>query len=856
MGLVLALLLCSGRLLAAGPGTAPSLAQALNPDGTLRPEATGSFDARQFQLSTAPDGTPVFRPLGAARAATANQWSEGFGLPGTNNLVFAVARFNGSLYVGGTFTLAGNVGARNIARWDGAAWHSLGTGTANGVNDAVNALTVFNNELYVGGRFTTAGGGAAPYLARWNGTAWNPLSQPIDWAAPIGITALAAQGNSLYVGGAFSVTTAQGSANNVARWDGTAWAALGTSSVNGQLVTALAVSGTDLYVGGDFTTADGASANKIARWDGSAWHSLGTSTANGLGSNSTVYALAAVGSNVYVGGSFTSAAGVPVQDIAHWDGTAWHALGGSSGLSLTGTVLAIAFDGTTLYAGGFINTTNGTPVGGIARWDGSTWASLGPAATPGVNSHIRALHLDGAQLYAGGGFSAAGGTTADNVAVWNGSTWGALPTGATNGLSGRVGNNTPSLNAVAIAGSDVYVGGSFARAGSVYATNVARWDGRAWHSVGAAGAASGPIGDIRALAVVGNSLYVGGNIQGIDGQQAPWGTLVRWDGTAWSVVLGSGVVHALATDGTQLFAGGEIATITSTLGFVGRWDGSTWTQLGSTNRPVRALLMQGSTLYAGGEFTAIDGQAMNSIASWNGSAWNAVGTGVTGPVYALAASGPALYAAGGFTTAGSAPAFLVARWDGSTWAGMGTTPANTTGSVGTPAYAYSLAIHGSDVYVGGQFEMLGGAAGTNNLARWDGSAWHSANSGLNGRVRALASAPAQPLVAGGDFSALADNSRACSAFGIYDDATITATAAAAPAAPTYLYPNPARATATLALPAAPTARPVLVLDAVGRVVHRATLPAHAPAVVLKVASLPAGLYTVRCADTVVRLVIE
>ena len=33
------------------------------------------------------------------------------------------------------------------------------------------------------------------------------------------------------------------------------------------------------------------------------------------------------------------------------------------------------------------------------------------------------------------------------------------------------------LNAVAVSGSDVYVGGQFTSAGSVYATNIAKWNG-------------------------------------------------------------------------------------------------------------------------------------------------------------------------------------------------------------------------------------------------------------------------------------------------------------------------------------------------------------------------------------------
>ena len=48
------------------PGTAtPALAGALRPDGTLRPDARGSFDATGYTMGTAPDGHPVFRPSGA-----------------------------------------------------------------------------------------------------------------------------------------------------------------------------------------------------------------------------------------------------------------------------------------------------------------------------------------------------------------------------------------------------------------------------------------------------------------------------------------------------------------------------------------------------------------------------------------------------------------------------------------------------------------------------------------------------------------------------------------------------------------------------------------------------------------------
>ena len=90
-------------------------------------------------------------------------------------------------------------------------------------------------------------------------------------------------------------------ANRIAKWNGSAWSALGTE-MNGT-VYALAVSGTDLYAGGGFlfTTAGGGSANYIAKWNGSAWSPLGT------GVDSTVRALAVSGTDLYAGGYFAFA---------------------------------------------------------------------------------------------------------------------------------------------------------------------------------------------------------------------------------------------------------------------------------------------------------------------------------------------------------------------------------------------------------------------------------------------------------------------------------------------------------------------------------------------------------------------
>src|ERR1039458_1494505 len=127
------------------------------------------------------------------------------------------------------------------------------------------------------------------------------------------------------------------------------WVSLGSGmGGNGSStsVGALAVSGTNLYVGGFFDTAGGGMAYNIAKWDGSAWSALGWGMIN---SGSAVSALAVSGTDLYAGGGFARAGGVTANGIAKWDGSTWSALG--SGMN--GPVSALAVGGTDLYAGGY-----------------------------------------------------------------------------------------------------------------------------------------------------------------------------------------------------------------------------------------------------------------------------------------------------------------------------------------------------------------------------------------------------------------------------------------------------------------------------------------------------------------------
>ncbi|HNB58155.1 MAG TPA: hypothetical protein PKV06_14370 [bacterium] len=102
------------------------------------------------------------------------------------------------------------------------------------------------------------------------------------------------------------------------------------------------------------------------------------------------------------------------------------------------------------------------------------WEAQGGTIPPGLSGTVNAIAVTGSDVYVGGSFSSMNGnTTAAYIAKWNGTSWEALGTGV---------NNT--VNAITISGSDVYVGGSFTTAGGVSTPGIARWDGSAWHSVG------------------------------------------------------------------------------------------------------------------------------------------------------------------------------------------------------------------------------------------------------------------------------------------------------------------------------------------------------------------------------------
>lgn len=187
----------------------------------------------------------------------------------------------------------------------------------------------------------------------------------------------------------------------------------------------------------------------------------------------------------------------------------------------------------------------------------------------------------------------------------------------------------------------------------------------------------------------------------------------------WSALLTSTeAVDALVPDGSGgFFAGGTFTTIGGTAAArIARWNGSTWSALGSGLSggvtAVSALLRTSSgTLIAAGTFTTAGGVAASHIARWNGSSWSALGSGISGFGVQRLVEMPNgdVMVLGNFTAAGGVPATNIARWNGSSWSALGS---------GVQSPGGMLVRQNGELVVGGQFAGL-----TSFVASWNGSSW-------------------------------------------------------------------------------------------------------------------------------------
>ncbi|MBL9076219.1 MAG: hypothetical protein JNL08_01870 [Planctomycetes bacterium] len=583
------------------------------------------------------------------------------------------------LVFGGAFSRIGHIAANNVATFDPVTgvWSPMGAGIPGSPNyPAVFDFTVYQGNLIACGAFS----GGFSGIAEWNGSSWLPFNGGVSsgGAPGVGQAIVVAPNGDLVIGGVFD--NAGGvPVNNIARWTPTGWAAMGNGLPGSVLGLTIDING-DVVACGNFGAA-------VRRWNGATWVSVGAA-------GSPVESVATLPNGA---ATLVMAAGGHV--FAYGAG-AWTQLGTIAGVKKIVTM-----------ASGLV--AMGTfPGGGMAQWSGVAWTPLNTpddATTAVVQSQAMGTMVAIGSHY---GLSSA----YDTIRVLRG-TWDPLIDGGTNGAIHDM-VTLPNGDAVAV--------GDFTVIGGVDARFVARYDGTAWHALGAGlnGAA------LTAVVLSSGDLVVGGAFSKAGGALA--NHIARWDGSAWST-YGSGFngyVYALARSHTTVYdflIGGDFTTANgfsapyfafasgTAIGGVG---------LNSVNGIVRAILpLANNTALVGGDFTGAGASVASHVAQFSGSAFYGLGSGINGSVYDLALLNNGDVVAGGlFTVAGGVAADKVARWNGSSWSAMG----SGSSPSGIPGAGWVQDLHvlpGGDLLAGGLFASAGGAAGSANVARWNGLAW-------------------------------------------------------------------------------------------------------------------------------------
>lgn len=461
----------------------------------------------------------------------------------------------------------------------------------------------------------------------------------------------------------------------------------------------------------------------------------------------------------YVGGAFSqqqapTGAGliVPASGAGTPDPSAFPKVIGSIGATVA--------DG----SGGWFVGGGFSEIGGVVRQNLAHVLANGTvdaAWHPNTDGYVSDLALSGSTLYLGGDFEAVAAQPRHHLAALSASTgqltaWNPDPSGGFD-----------LIHDLAVAGTTVYVGGDFSTISgqprqSLAAVNATTGAATAWNPN-----PSGGFNDVLALTVSASTVYVSGDFTAIGGQ-------ARTDLAAFDIASGditpwnpnpndnANVSGGLAVSGTTVYVGGDFSTIggqaRSGLAALDATTGNATAWNPSPDQAIDHLWTAGSAVYATGDFTTIGGQTRRNLAaldtgSGNATPWN---PSPSSNVNALAVSGASVYVGGDFAGAGPPRASVrgVARVlpDGTLdtdW------HPNPIGNVN------ALAVSGSTLYVGGFFSSIGGQA-RGNLAAVDRTtgtvgAWNP-NADFGG-INDLAVVGSSTVYANGFFSTIGGQPR-------------------------------------------------------------------------------------------------
>ncbi len=578
----------------------------------------------------------------------------------------------------------------------------------------VKATTAYNNTLYIGGVFSLIGQNTGHFIGidtanghPINRSIWPKINGAVYKAIPDGI-------GGWIIGGSFS-KAGDSVRHNLVQIDSSGHVTAFNPNPD-SLVKSLLLIGADLYVSGNFRHICGGTKTRLAKMTFpscilSMW---------APNPNNTVNEIQFYGSKLYVGGWFTNIGGMARNYIASIDtasGNAyvWNAYATGS------MVQTITFHNNLIYVGGSFNNIGGQPRSNIASIDtgtaiATTWD---PHATGTVN---KIIFID-TTVYALGSFNNIGSQLRNGFGEVDEFYGLATPFNPTSTISYY------AFYDMVLSGSKLFIGGGGY-------TSRYGYMGLFTHDnyIGVIDIPTATFfpekyiceDQVYTLGMSGNKLFAGGDFSEMGCKYRLNGAAIDMDAdtiTNWNPEAFEGI-NCIAVSPTRVYIGGDFTTLSTTYftdayyfaatdPLTGKYD-SAFTPNVEYPSVVNKLLYDNGNVYVAGYLAGIGGYSRSGVAkvsATDGSldiGWNPSSTFTIG-IKAMAADSNQIYLGGNFYMLGGQPRNNLGAVSKVTGLATAWNP-NVSGTV------YDLLINNGKIFAGGYFNTVG-ADTLSNLAK-------------------------------------------------------------------------------------------------------------------------------------------
>lgn len=323
---------------------------------------------------------------------------------------------NGSVVAGGTFELVNNLYRAALARLRSDGNVDPVFNQESGTFDAVLTSAVQpDGKPLLGGQFTLANGVSRRGLARLNAdglldASFDPGAGAVGQVFSLAVYTNGPLAGKIVIGGVFTKVN-NITVSGLARLDANGGVDTSFSSlVLSNDVQSLALqSDGKIVIGGSFTNVNGAVRNRVARLNSDGSLDATFDPGGGAVGGPVFSVVVQIDGRLVIGGAFTNFNGIPRSGVARLDASG--GLDGSfdpgSGVAGGGVhTVAVQPSGAVLVGGSF-TTARGLPRAGVARFnpDGALDAGFAPGAGIG-NGEVRILTLQtNGQILIGGSFT-------------------------------------------------------------------------------------------------------------------------------------------------------------------------------------------------------------------------------------------------------------------------------------------------------------------------------------------------------------------------------------------------------------------------------------------------------------------